>query len=102
MQWGKTTQRIFSVCDNCKREAVLKQHRGDEKRCLKKRARAPAFICSRSPYETTSESTYELSSPEAAHGPFNRKASERSSMKNPERFNAFLGPRFLKKERERP
>jgi len=33
----------------------------------------------------------ELSSPEVAHGPIsNPNANKRSSMKNPERFNAFL------------
>jgi hypothetical protein len=44
-------------------------------------ARAPSF------YENTANN--ELSSPEAAHAPFNRKASERSSMKNPEKFKVF-------------
>jgi hypothetical protein len=34
---------------------------------------------------------FELSSPEAAHGlSLNRNASERSSMKNPEKFKAFV------------
>ena len=33
---------------------------------------------------------HELSSPEVAHSPFNRNASERSSIKNPEKFKAFV------------
>jgi hypothetical protein len=35
--------------------------------------------------------------PRQPHGPFNRNASERSSMKNPEKFKAFVrdGKRFV-------
>jgi hypothetical protein len=36
------------------------------------------------------QTNFELSPPEVAHGPFNRKASERSSMKNPGKFKAFV------------
>ncbi len=31
MQWGKTTQRIFSVCENCKRQARPKATSGRRK-----------------------------------------------------------------------
>ena len=56
---------------------------------LKKRARAPAFIRSRS-----AMFIYELSSPEVAHGPSLLIASKRMvKHENPEKFNAFVTAR---------
>src|SRR6266576_1901786 len=55
----------------------LKKERVPQLCCLKKRARAYFSFARALLYETP----HGLSSPEAAHGPFNRKASEWSSIK---------------------
>jgi hypothetical protein len=81
---------VSAIDSNGRTIWIADAHQGDEKRCLekererrKKDARAPTQCV---------HSFYELSPPqETTHTLIlNPKASEESSMKNPDRFNAFL------------
>jgi hypothetical protein len=61
-----------------------------------KKSASGIIIRPRSIYELEEPNTLFMSCPHPRqpHGPFNRNANERSSMKNPERFNAFAAARI--------